>query len=327
MCQSANDEKDVPHGLPPLASRGLLSGALTHKASLAEVLLVSVSASKIQHQAEVQLQWPRAHYFYRTDSAQADTVLLAESMRQITVAVAHSLYGVDSGQKFVLSALHLSNMSEMSGFLTETPTAVVGMVRVDASSQGANGPTTLEIHTTFSTGGASFASAFMASRIVPPATYKRLRQRIPVSEATLPYRPLEPRLLPRPTSRPSRRDRAVYRSGGSGWVLTPDPTHPLLFDHPLDHVPGMFVVEALRQAISEEYPGDAQEPRGVTVRYLKMIEIAEPCVLSFRVSDDESEAGQCVAFVLRQAGAVAAEGSFVRNVKPAVKATSVAGRG
>ncbi|MDX6330113.1 MAG: 2-oxo-3-(phosphooxy)propyl 3-oxoalkanoate synthase, partial [Streptomycetaceae bacterium] len=32
------------------------------------------------------------------------------------------------------------------------------------------------------------------------------------------------------------------------WQLRVDPTHPVLFDHAVDHVPGMLIVEAIRQA-------------------------------------------------------------------------------
>lgn len=35
---------------------------------------------------------------------------------------------------------------------------------------------------------------------------------------------------------------------GDGWPLRVDRTHPILFDHQLDHVPGMLLLEAARQA-------------------------------------------------------------------------------
>jgi hypothetical protein len=61
---------------------------MAHKLSLAEVLLTDV-LSLPDNRALVGLQWPQAHYFYKTEYGSADTLLLAESLRQITLGVAH----------------------------------------------------------------------------------------------------------------------------------------------------------------------------------------------------------------------------------------------
>jgi 2-oxo-3-(phosphooxy)propyl 3-oxoalkanoate synthase len=54
-----------------------------------------------------------------------------------------------------------------------------------------------------------------------------------------------------------------------------DTSHPTLFDHPLDHVPGMLSIEAVRQAVQSEAPRALLT--GVDVTFARYIEFDAPC--------------------------------------------------
>jgi hypothetical protein len=57
-----------------------------------------------------------------------------------------------------------------------------------------------------------------------------------------------------------------------------DTRHPVLFDHPLDHVPGMLLMEAARQA-STVFLGHPCLPVGLTNEFARYAELDTPCVI------------------------------------------------
>lgn len=288
------------------SASGLLSGWLAHKKSLAEVLLTQVLPLP-ENCATVHLQWPRAHYFYETQSGSADTLLLAESLRQITVGIAHAVYGVPSEKKFVLSALEIKNDFLIPDFSRLTPTDVEARVLVDGIVQRREGLNALRINVDFLVGSKPFASGSLAAQIVSPDVYARLRR----GKVALPNRadpmPGANSEAP-PCGRTGEGDRVVEQlPSGQGWRLKPDSRHPLLFDHPLDHISGMFVVEAIRQSFMQLRRGRTGEPAAVAVNYRKMIELSSECFL--RVRQEGSAKLGWMRFDFIQDGEIVAQAS------------------
>ncbi len=270
------------------ATSALLAGSITHKSSLSEVLVTKV-ANLSAHSVVVGLQWPRMHYFYDTRSETADTLLLAESLRQMTVAIAHSLLEVPFDRKFVLTSLAIDDVRPIPAFSPSRPTDVLVKVAVTAKMGGAMRVQGLRLEVDFTANGLSFATGSIDTRVLDPATYQRLR----CSSGLLRSVVEEPGDASGKHGRPGRFTRSASATvskleGDSGWVLTPDLAHPLFFDHPLDHVPGMFVVEAIRQALSEHLEVPAHHPVAIAISYWKMVELDESCTLRLisRPSDE-----------------------------------------
>ncbi|MDI6413506.1 AfsA-related hotdog domain-containing protein [Streptomyces albus] len=62
------------------------------------------------------------------------------------------------------------------------------------------------------------------------------------------------------------------------WRLNPDPDHPILFDHGGDHVPGMVLLEAARQAACALLvPGTTLIPTRVSTAFHRYAEFGAPC--------------------------------------------------
>lgn len=71
----------------------------------------------------------------------------------------------------------------------------------------------------------------------------------------------------------------MLSSGATGshrWLLRVDGCHPVFFDHPVDHVPGMLLVEAARQA-AVAATGGRGVPIEMDTEFRKYVEFAEPC--------------------------------------------------
>lgn len=63
------------------------------------------------------------------------------------------------------------------------------------------------------------------------------------------------------------------------WQLRMDTRHPVLFDHQVDHVPGMVLLEAARQAATAVLGGPSILPVGLDCEFHKYAELDLPCLI------------------------------------------------
>jgi hypothetical protein len=61
-----------------------------------------------------------------------------------------------------------------------------------------------------------------------------------------------------------------------------DTRHPVLFDHPVDHVPGMLLMEAARQATAATLERSSFVPLGMASEFKRYVELDEPCLIEAR---------------------------------------------
>ncbi|NEW37162.1 gamma-butyrolactone biosynthesis protein, partial [Nocardia cyriacigeorgica] len=59
-------------------------------------------------------------------------------------------------------------------------------------------------------------------------------------------------------------------------TLVPDIGHPILFDHPLDHVPGSLLIEACRQTALAMVLTQAPRLMGVSSTFDRFVELDSP---------------------------------------------------
>ncbi|MGO4430955.1 AfsA-related hotdog domain-containing protein, partial [Streptomyces sp. MCAF7] len=110
-------------------------------------------------------------------------------------------------------------------------------------------------------GGMPFARAGGTARFLDPQAYETARRA--ASEATAPPRAgVLARPSPRSVAVSAARDVLVVREAG---ILRLDPAdlrHPFFFDHWSDHVPGLVLLEAARQAAALATEGVHTRPVG-----------------------------------------------------------------
>jgi hypothetical protein len=87
------------------------------------------------------------------------------------------------------------------------------------------------------------------------------------------------------------------------WQLRVDTRHPVLFDHMVDHVPGMLLLEAARQAAAATL-GHACLPLAVASEFLRYVELDAPCAIeACLVAGTGEEGARTVLVTGRQGGA------------------------
>lgn len=253
---------------------------LVHRSSKSEVFITSVSRDG-DDAFLLAGRWPSDHTFYHPDeTGRHDPMLIGETMRQAGIVVAHTGYDVPLGTQFI--------MVDISFYLINAAALIVGkdhpglVVSLSCSEVVRRGGMLrrARFHVGFLRDGARFAYGSGLLVCVPSGAYEQFRaRRGPAPPAPRP--PLQ-RLNPAVVGRRWEGDVLLcdgpgWRRGSSAasWRVQVDPDHPALFDHPLDHLPGMVQLEAFRQAaLALTTPaGGANRHRflGCDVRFLRMV--------------------------------------------------------
>lgn len=219
-----------------------------HRRAISEVFLTGLER-RSSAEFRVFAQWPRWHVFYGNEDGTVDSAMVVETLRQLTVLIAHSELAVPLGHQFLMPTMSAA-VSPGARLHTSVPTDVTVIVRVSSVKAGIEGAAAFDTTAAFFVAGCAVATGKASARIVDPMVYRRFRKgRSPGDTHVRPGPPVNaervghssPRNVVLGPSRASRR-----------WPLRVDVSNPVLFDHPLDHVPGVLLIEAVRQALRWE---------------------------------------------------------------------------
>lgn len=275
-----------PHRTSPtieLSYESTVPRRLVHRAAVAGVLLTDWRPTGVDSFA-CAAQWPRSQTVPRGGRRDFDPLLIAETIRQSGILLAHRGYGIPQGHCFLMRRLRFSGAPErMRAF--GRPLDLLVQVSVSEIQRRARAVTGLRIDTLLWAGGIRIAEGAGWLRCVDPGVYRRLRH------AAIPG---GPGLPPPVTAIPAAR---VGRHAPDDVVLGPPDEdgrhplrvpldHPLFFDHPLDHVPGMLAIEAVRQAAvaAVDVPGAALA--GADAHFDGFLELDRRCTVLPRVVTD-----------------------------------------
>ena len=266
---------------------------LVHRHALSEVLLSDLTTTATGFLAAVQ--WPRRHHYFRTDRGAVDLTLVAETLRQVTIATAHLGYGVPGGQRFLMDRIQLVRLARQADELASDG-LVTADVAVVTARTGRGGLRTLRLLVRFAAGATLLASAEGWLRVLPDEVYQRIRAASPASIAIERDGAAWSGLDAEQFARGVR----LRRSGPGSWDVDLDLSHPVLFDHRLDHLPGMVAVEACELALAELSGDPALTLDGFDGIYRGFVELGG----DLRIRLDGPAGAESAALVLEQSGVV-----------------------
>jgi hypothetical protein len=250
---------------------------LVHRAAVSEVFLTDLRVTD-EATFQVGAQWPRDHSFFRLASAKHhDPMLLAETIRQAALVIAHRVFDVPHEWKFLS---HETNYSVSPAGVEMGPRPADILLSVTCQEIKRRGTAVTGAHMEIGCyrEGEWIGSGEVRWSCVSPAAYKRLRGARDVSalDIDLPYP-----VVPRAVGRERARDVVLSPMTTSNtWQLRYDLNHPVLFDHPVDHVPGMVLMEAARQAAMLKAGRTDVLPIGCRFTFDKYVELAKPTVVT-----------------------------------------------
>lgn len=290
---------------------------LVHRAAVAEVFLTDAER-RSEDELLLAAQLPRRHAFYHDSlgpRTHHDPLLLVEACRQGIFVVAHRYLDVPPGWKFLLRAVEFEVPDHAALTCGDHPTEAVITTRVERRFRTRAMTTGLRLRFTLTIGTREALLARIAYSWMPPRDWTRLRtgQRgalgLPDVPAALPGSRVDPALVGRRD--PANTVISPPRTNGDGTRtarLIVDTAHPTLYDHWVDHVPGMLELEAFRQlALTAAVAAGAVRtptalPVGLAARFRCFAEMDVP--LSCRTA--RVLPGADIECTLHQPGAVAA---------------------
>lgn len=295
---------------PAVHRSALVAREFVHRLAPSQVLLTEVRPAG--HDAyRAVAHWPRARPAHEPSAAhpvKPDPLMVAETLRQLGVFLPLRYYGVDPASRLVIEELSftLDSAAEPKDHPTGTEITCAAQVR-RAGAAAARPLHSLVLSVEFSAGGsAPFARADGVARVLSLPAYRAVRNRRRlVREET------EAEAGPDPASRiePITPERVgvfdphevliALDEQGATRIAPADPHHPFLHDHPSDHITGVTLISAVRQAVALRR--DAPELRMISCA-LKATRFTEP---DPPATIEVDEAG---GFEIRQEGTVTASG-------------------
>lgn len=228
--------------------------AIVHRHAVSEVFLTD-SARLSDTEFLVAAHLPTAHGFFGdlARPGRADPMYFVEVSRQACVLLAHRYYGVPRGYGFVFRSSTMTVLDAEALRLGAEPARVVLTVDVPEVRYRHGTAELMELSVLAAVDGRPAIRFTGVQLMLPRETFGQLRAAGIAQAAHRPGRqdgaPLDARLVGRTSPRNVVLSPTSPPAGGElAWELVVDQSHPVFFDHPQDHVPGLLLVEAIRQA-------------------------------------------------------------------------------
>ncbi|NEA97863.1 ScbA/BarX family gamma-butyrolactone biosynthesis protein [Streptomyces sp. SID13726] len=247
---------ESPAGPRPLTAT--VPRELVHRAAVAETFITGWTGTATDR-CTVAAQWPRAHQLHVSpDRSAYEPLLVAETVRQGAAVLCHTIHGARLDQHFVLHELSVDVRPEHLAVGAVPAAPVLDMVASDVRRR-AGRPVGLRYDAVVRLGGECVGTGGLAVTWMNEPVYRRLRGGR--TAAGVSAQPLPPALPPAAVGRDQAVDVVLSPAGRPDrWRLRIDTAHPFFFDHPLEHVPGMLLLEAARQAVRVHGGAEGREP-------------------------------------------------------------------
>jgi 2-oxo-3-(phosphooxy)propyl 3-oxoalkanoate synthase len=248
------------------------------RAALTEVLLTGWNKTG-PDSFLVSAQWPRCHRFYSSEHGVHDPLLLCQSLRQCGLLLTHAAFKVPFGYQLGWSSLRYSANPEAMR-IGNAPAEIAMHVRCTDIRYRRSLPVAMTMRIEVVRDAALLAVATIAFGQHAPAVYRRLRAGRSDAAGLCANAPRPASPIPADVAgRTSREDVVLSPTEDRlRWRLRVDTSHPVLFDHPVDHVPGMLLLESVRQASHALHPsGGVMMPTLMDVSFNRYVELDEPC--------------------------------------------------
>lgn len=300
---------------------------LVHRCAVSEVFLTSLAtAPRIDDGDRVYVlgaRLPRRHAYYSDHSgAQAgrhDPLAVMEVARQAGIAVSHEFFGVPLDHAFLVRVFDGVAAPGPHWVAGDEPVDLAVELRVTREHVTDGRRTGLDVVLDISCEGASMMTVLGSLSWMPPRFWTRMRTSMR-ERMGLGAQPEGVRRAPAGNARDVGREGqsnvvlgAPRRSGERiDAPLVVDLTHPSLFDHPLDHVPGSLLLEAARQFAVATAGSPTRRAATLRSRFDAFVELDLAATCSARITDPAAGSGAAdapdsVVVRIEQAGRTCAE--------------------
>lgn len=304
LARGAKASTIKPGGFYPTTLTMTVPKELVHRTTVAEVMLTDWDRVDDTHFV-VSAQWPRGHSFFTpVADGYHDPLIGCETVRQIGILLGHAEFGVPFGHQFLVWDLALSVHPQylLMGYEPASLSVSVHCTEINRRGRNLSG---LRFEAVFHHDGNIVATGGGSFSCMAPAVYRRVRgehapggnwHQIPLSSPA----------APQSVGRMSPMDVVLSPTDEQNhWQLRVDTRHPVLFEHAVDHVPGMVLVEAARQATAAALGRSSYLPLAIANEFKRYVELDSPCTIEAALLPDTSPEGhRSVLVTAHQDGAL-----------------------
>ncbi|MZF87136.1 ScbA protein [Streptomyces sp. SID5643] len=229
--------------------------------------------------------WPAAHPFFGPlDDRHQDPMIVGETLRQASMVLAHAEFGAPADTHFVMWDLTV-DVDPAALLLADAAEPVEIDVVCSEIRRRGRGLRSMRTTMEFRRAGRFVARGTGSTGCTPPRAYRRLRAgRLNAWNTPV---PLLAGIAPQAAGRSRAEDVVLAPADRPGvWILRVDTGHPVLFPRPNDHVPGMVLFEAARQAAGAASGLHPFLPSTLTAEFAQYAELHSPCRIETEVFDD-----------------------------------------
>jgi len=233
-----------------------VSKELVHRAAVSEVFLTDVDTLE-KDKFYTGAHLPRTHSYYNDTPSKThyENIALLEVCRQSSIIIAHNAYNVPLNAKFIFNEakFHIENNDSL--LIKTTPSYVLTEVDVISKEFRNDNLCGLTFEMRLYVDDSLAATKLMDISWMDVSIWNKIRSKglkfvegFSEIEYKTPYSHLENKDI---VGRNSVENVVLHKveeiAGKYTANLYVNNTHPAMFDHPLDHVPGMLLIEAFRQ--------------------------------------------------------------------------------
>lgn len=298
-------------GAEPVLFQQTVPRHLVHRTAGSDVFVTDLRVTGY-NSFDVAARWPGDHEFYGPATPGThDPILLVECLRQAGLLIAHVAFGVPLDHMFITHEKRFA--VSPAGLRTNGTDPVEILISVTARDirRRGGGFAGMVFDYRCLRDGVPIATGAIRWSCVSAAGYARLRgDRV---NAVAPAVGRDGAVRPELVGRRDVRDvllAEVPGRTGRGWQLRLEPGHSVIFDHSVDHAPGMAVLEAARQAALIVTGQPRMLPVGGDFSFRHYVEFDAPCLVLAELEGETGGGIAVVRTVLEQEGHVAAEGTL-----------------
>jgi hypothetical protein len=292
---------------------------LAHRSSVEGVFVTGTARAGDRLIAGGQL--PRIHRLHNDVTGRHhDTLMLAEVIRQAIEVIAHGLLDVPLARVFVLRSIRVRvddptatvAGSDVTRFAVEVPAAQVRRRR-NGAVHAIAGPARCLLD------GVPAATFDGTVSFLPPDVYDAVRADGPVARRRSIEKAGTASVPPGAVGRHLDANVLITAPTGPAHAATADlrpSRHPVFFDRPLDHYPGMMLAEAARQLALAVSGGDPATLRTDTadVEFIAFAELDDTVRLRVTERTALDGGGTRVGVAVEQAGGTLSRAAFTFGV-------------
>ncbi|OZE13442.1 hypothetical protein CH249_01420 [Rhodococcus sp. 05-2255-3B1] len=253
---------------------------LVHKRAVSEVFLTDYRVVQGSADAKIAVQVPASHRGFRPTRERHDPLIAVEAFRQAVILLCHTKFLVPQCFKFLMEQLSFEMLDALR--VSPAPTPLVLDVTTAGLDSRDGTVSRVEVAGTLREGTRILARFNAITRCVTPTCYSRMRGG---RDSTLADRRTNPPgsvVIPANCVGRAEEQDVVIAANVSADELfcAPDPRNHALFDHPLDHIPGMVMFDAAIQASRYRENNPTLQLTRLAAKFPLFTEWDSPCNLA-----------------------------------------------